>query len=165
MSPTYIRLHSIKDEICSKLSRIALVFFLLFFLVDTMDAQPAGPQSLRLIGTIQSGNFTGAVFSDEKGEQSFFRVFATLPDGSQIVKVRSDSIALKGSDGTSYDMYIAHDMTRSPVANTAAPVRPDVPADSYVPPAIQKATPEPGNTHARPRNWRDKARSNEKNEE
>jgi len=142
MSPTYIRLHSIKDEICSKLSRIALVFFLLLFLVDTMDAQPAGPQSLRLIGTIQSGNFTGAVFSDEKGEQSFFRVFATLPDGSQIVKVRSDSIALKGADGTSYDMYIAHDMTRSPVANTAAPVQPDVSAEPVAPATVQKSNAE-----------------------
>ena len=165
MNLTYIRLRSIKEETVGKLFRMALVFTLVLFFVDTVDAQPVGPQVTRLIGTIQSKNFIGAVFSDSKGEQSFYRVFDTLPDGSKIVAVRSDSISLKGTDGVSYDMYIAHDMTTSPIANTAAPVRPDVPADPYVPPAIQKATPEPRNTHARPRGLRDRARSKEKNEE
>jgi len=165
MNLTHVRPRSIKKAIVGKLLSMALVFTLLLFFVGTVDAQPVGPQVSRLIGTIQSKNFIGAVFSDSKGEQSFYRLFDSLPDGSKIVTVRSDSISLKGTDGTSYDMYIAHDMTRSPAVNTAAPVRPDVPADPYVPPAIQKATPEPRNTHARPRGWRDRARSNEKNEE
>jgi len=165
MSLTYNRLQSKKKENVSKLFRVALVFTLVLFFVDTLDAQPAGPQVTRLIGTIQSKNFIGAVFSDSKGEQSFYRVFDTLPDGSKIVTVRSDSISLKGSDGTSYDMYIAHDMTMSPATNTAASIRPDVPADHPLPPAIQKAIPEPRNTHVRPRGWRDKIRSREENDE
>jgi hypothetical protein len=106
---TYIRQRSITEETVGTLFRMALVFTLALFFADMVDAQTAGPQAARLIGTIQSEKFTGAVFSDSKGEQTFYRVFDTLPDGSQIVAVRSESISLKGTNGMSYDMYIAHD--------------------------------------------------------
>jgi len=101
---------------------MALVLLCCFSLSTPMTPT-TGPQVLRLIGRYRAG-ILPALFSAMKKASSLFRVFATLPDGSQIVKVRSDSIALKGADGTSYDMYIAHDMTRSPVENTAAPVQP-----------------------------------------
>jgi hypothetical protein len=134
---TYIRLQSIKRNAVGTLFCMALVFTLALFIPGMVNAQTAGPQAARLIGTIQSDDFTGAVFSDSKGEQTFYRVFDTLPDGSQIVAVRSGSILLKKADGMSYDMYIAHDVTTSPVTNTAAPVRPDVPAESISPGALQ----------------------------
>jgi hypothetical protein len=147
---THIILRSLKEEIVGMLSCSAFAFTLLLFFVGTVDAQAIGPQASRLIGTIQSRNFIGAVFSDSKGEQSFYRVFDTLPDGSKIVTVRSDSISLKGSDGTSYDMYIAHDMTRYPVENTAAPVRPDVSAEPVAPATVQKSDAEIPKARSRP---------------
>ena len=110
MSLTYNRLRSIKKENVGKLFRVALVFTLVLFFVDTLDAQPAGPQVTRLIGTIQSKNFIGAVFSDAKGEQSFYRLYEKLPDGMKIVEVRSNSITLKGESGEHYDVYINHNI-------------------------------------------------------
>jgi hypothetical protein len=73
-------------------------------------AQSAGSQTAKLIGTIKSDGFIGAVLSDAKGDQVFYRLKEKLPDGSQIVAVRSDSISLKSADGTPYEIYIAHDM-------------------------------------------------------
>ena len=94
------------------------------------DAQPAGSQTPKLIGTVEGGGFVGAVISDAKGEQNFYRLKEKLPDGSQIVKVRPDSILLMGADGTSYDMYIAHETSAAaPPANPAVsanPRRPEV---------------------------------------
>lgn len=127
MNLTHIRLRSIKGKTIGTLLCTVCVFTLLLFFVDTVDAQAIGPQASRLIGTIQSRNFIGAVFSDSKGEQSFYRVFDTLPDGSKIVAVRSDSISLKGTDGMSYDMYIAHDMKAVGAASQNAPINPSPP--------------------------------------
>lgn len=127
MDLTHVRLRSLKKETTGMLLCMAFAVTLLFFFVDTVDAQSIGPQAFRLIGTIQSKNFIGAVFSDSKGEQSFYRVLDTLPDGSKIVAVHSDSISLRGSDGLSYDMYIAHDMkavgaaSQSEHINTSSP--------------------------------------------
>ena len=161
MNVTQIRLRSLKEKTVGTLLCTAFVFTLMFFFVDTMDAQAVGPQATRLIGTIQSKNFIGAVFSDSKGEQSFYRVFDTLPDGSRIVAVRPDSITLKGTDGMSYDMYIAHDMTKSPVTNTAAPVRPDVPAGPFAPRAVQNRSTEKPNALSRPRGRLGRSQSDE----
>jgi hypothetical protein len=73
-------------------------------------ASPEGaPSSFSLIGTIKSGPFSGAVLQDATGKQTFYQLHEKLPDGSRIVKLREDSISLKGEDGTVYDMYIAHD--------------------------------------------------------
>jgi len=79
-------------------------------LSDRVHAQVAAPSGYSLVGTIQSQNFIGAVIIVTKGEQSLFRLFDKLPDGSQIIKVRPDSISLKGEDGTTFNMYIAHEM-------------------------------------------------------
>jgi len=161
MNLTHIRLRSIKGKTLGTLLCSTLAFTLLLFVVNTVDAQAIGPQASRLIGTIQSKNFIGAVFSDSKGEQSFYRVFDTLPDGSKIVAVRSDSISLRGTDGMSYDMYIAHDMTMSPVTNTTAPVRPDVPADPFAPGAVQNSDAEKSKKQARPRGRRGRSHDDE----
>jgi hypothetical protein len=89
-----------------------LLSFLVSFslcLITTADAQPASQSGYNLIGTIKSEDFTGAVLTDSSGEQVFYRLHDKLPDGSQLVKVRDDSISLKGTDGTLYDMYISHE--------------------------------------------------------
>ena len=151
MNLTHVRLRSTKGKTVGTLLCSALAFTLLLFVVETVDAQAIGPQASRLIGTIQSKNFIGAVFSDSKGEQSFYRVFEILPDGSKIVAVRSDSISLKGTDGMSYDMYIAHDMTKSASANTASPVQPVVPAEPVAPGIQQNRSTDKPDALARPR--------------
>ena len=105
---------------------IRILIFLVFFLPGTGHAQFNGNSSLyRLIGTIQSGAFAGAVLDDTAGLQTFYRLHERLPDGSQVVKVQSDSISIKRSDGSSYDLVIIHDskpgsQQARPVANVAA---------------------------------------------
>ncbi|HYA88350.1 MAG TPA: hypothetical protein VEI57_14945 [Nitrospirota bacterium] len=81
------------------------------YLIDQVHGQAAVPSGYNLIGTIRSGDFSGAVIKVEKGEQSFFRLFEKLPDGSQLVQVRDDSISIKGTDDTLYDMFISHEKT------------------------------------------------------
>jgi len=64
------------------------------------------PQSaFRLVGTIEGGPFTGAVFDDTKGQQVFYRLNERLPDESRIVKVQSDHIVLKWPDGARTELY------------------------------------------------------------
>jgi hypothetical protein len=124
---THIRQRSRKEETVGTLLCTAFIVTLLLFFVDTVDAQATGPQDSRLIGTIQSKNFIGAVFSDTKGEQSFYRLFDTMPDGSRIVAVRSDSISLKGESGTRYDIYVNHDMKTVGTASQSAHINPSSP--------------------------------------
>jgi len=161
MNLTHIRLRSIKGKTVGMLLCSALAFTLLLFVVETVDAQAIGPQASRLIGTIQSKKFIGAVFSDSKGEQSFYRMHDTLPDGSKIVAVRSDSISLKGTDGMSYDMYIAHDMTKSAIANTASPVQPVVPAVPFAAGAQQNRSTDKPDALARPRGRHSRTQTDE----
>lgn len=89
----------------------------------------AAPSTYRLIGTVEGGAFAGAVLDDAAaGAQTFYRLRETLPDGSQIVKVRSDSISVKQSDGMVYELYIIHDMKASaPSASPPASAGPAVP--------------------------------------
>ena len=129
MNLMHIRQRSIKGKTVGTLLCSALVLTLLLFFFNMADAQAIGPQASRLIGTIQSKNFIGAVFSDSKGEQTFYRVFDTLPDGSKIVAVRSDSISLKGASGTRYDIFVNHDMKTVAVGaeGQSAPINPTPP--------------------------------------
>jgi hypothetical protein len=112
-----------------KKPRIILFFAILLVvslsLVSQVNAEAAAQSGYSLIGTIRSGDFSGAVIIVEKGEQSFFRLHEKLPDGSQIVKVRDDSISIKEADGTLYDMYISHEK----IAGSAAPPS----ANNYAP--------------------------------
>jgi hypothetical protein len=84
-------------------------------------AAPEGaPSSFSLIGTIKGGPFGGAVLQDASGKQTFYQLREKLPDGSQIVHLREDSISLKSEDGTVYDMYIAHDTKRTVRAESSS---------------------------------------------
>jgi hypothetical protein len=80
------------------------------FLAGATDSRAASPVEAKLIGTIISKAFTGAVLIDAKGEQSFYRLYEKLPDGMKIVEVRSNSITLKGESGERYDVYINHNI-------------------------------------------------------
>lgn len=123
-----------------------LLFFSAFLIAGTSEAQvaagnnaavPGGmsepapsPSTYRLIGTVESGAFAGAVLDDAAaGAQAFYRLRETLPDGSRIVKVQSDSISVKRSDGMVYELYIIHDMkaaapsARPPAATGSAAPR------------------------------------------
>lgn len=59
-----------------------------------------------LIGTIEGESFAGAVLADTANLQAFYRRGQRLPDGSQIVKVRRDSVTLKRSDGSTVEIQI-----------------------------------------------------------
>src|SRR5512147_346231 len=83
-------------------------------------AQGLDPSSYRLIGTILANGHSGAVLVDSKGEQTFYRLHDTLPDGSTVAAVRSDSILVLRSDGTLYEIFIAHD-TKSAVPQAGPP--------------------------------------------
>ncbi len=98
-------------------------------------AEPSASSALRLIGTIEGPQaFAGAVLVDSTGNQTFYRLKETLPDGSRIVKVESDSISLKHSDGTTSELYIIHDLKPSPTQPRPA---------SAPPPAATPAVPSP----------------------
>ena len=92
-------------------------------LISQVNAQVATQSGYSLIGTIQSDDFSGAVISVAKGEQSFFRLFEKLHDGSQIIKIRADSIVLRGTEGLTYEMYILHE-TRNVAAVPFLPFDP-----------------------------------------
>ena len=102
---------------------LALLLSSVLFLVDTTGAQTAqglDPSSYRLIGTIMANGLMGAVLVDAKGEQKFYRLHEQLQDGSQVVGVQSDSILLQRSDGTVYEIFIAHD-TKTGVPQASPP--------------------------------------------
>jgi hypothetical protein len=122
------RRQSTKDQTTLHLILITFTLTALLFSVDYANAQVS--DSYRLIGMIKSRNFTGIVLSDSKGEQSFYQLADKMPDGSQIVEVRSDSISVRRTDGTLYDMYISQDIK---TATSFAPAKPDVPAVTYRP--------------------------------
>ncbi len=118
--------------------KLALLIFFLSswcFVIDIRVEAQEAPSGYSLNGTIQSSDLTGAVITVAKGEQSFFRKFERLPDGSQIVGVRPDSILLKRADGTTYEMYILHE------TKTVASAQPSQPSAQPSQPPAQPAQP------------------------
>lgn len=108
---------------------IAIPVFIVLFLspaifpvkiAGAQTAQGLDPSSYRLIGTIMAGGLSGAVLVDAKGEQAFYRLHDNLPDGSQVADVRSNSILLKWSDSTFYEIFISHD-TKTAVPQAGPP--------------------------------------------
>lgn len=71
---------------------------------------PAAVQSLnyRLIGTIEGESFAGAVLEDSTG-QTFYRINQKMPDGSMIVKVQRDKVAIKTQDGRTVNLEVIDD--------------------------------------------------------
>ncbi len=103
-----------KTEQTAKLPFVPFIAVLVLFVIGISfgnTASAAEPAGFYLIGTIVSKEFTGAVIKDGTGLQTFFRLYDALPDGSKIVRVQDDSISLKGTDGSLYDMFIAHERT------------------------------------------------------
>lgn len=82
-----------------------MVFFSFAFCVQSASAQVVENSTFRLIGTIEGMLLSGAVLEDSTGKQSFYYLTEKLPDGSQVIKVQSKSILLKGPDGIAYEMY------------------------------------------------------------
>ena len=81
-------------------------FCLLLFTALTGGSSVAAESTYHLVGTIESRAFTGAVILTPDGQQSFYRLRETLPDGAQLVQVHSDSISVKGPDGSRYEIFI-----------------------------------------------------------
>jgi hypothetical protein len=97
---------------------------------DQAGAQPPSPgpavasSDLRLVGTVQSNTFSGAVLSDASGTQLFYRLHERLPDESQIVKVQSDSILLKRTDGMLYELFVTQETKAAVPASAPANIAP-----------------------------------------
>ncbi len=126
----------------------ALAFLVITSLLAGSVSAQSGPNAApgsasstyRLIGTIEGGSFTGAVLDDTAGKQSFYRLRELLPDGSKVVKVRSDSVLLKQADGSLYELFITRDTKTAVQANPLASVSPAAsfkPTDPYAPGAIR----------------------------
>ena len=119
--------------------------FLLFFQGSGLPAAVAvapSPSSPRLVGTVEGGPFTGAVFDDGTGVQAFYRLHQQLPDGSYIVKVRKDSIVIKKDDGLLYEMFTTG------AANSAITA---VPSPGLSPARTTPSAPDSGAPPIRPR--------------
>ena len=134
---------------------VAVLLFFTLIAVDRANAQP-GPSTFRLIGTVTAGGFTGAVLDDAKGEQTFYRLYEILPDGSKLVKVKNDSILLKRNDGALYEIYMSHD-TKTAVQQVGPPAGASPP-----PPVI--APSGPATDASSPRKRRRMRRSSEEDE-
>jgi len=133
---------------------VAFLVVAAFFFSNTGHAQTgrppqqaSDPSGYRLIGTMESSPLAGAVISDSSGTQSFYRLHERLPDGSQVVKVRSDSISLKRSDGTSFNLYFrgsnpGNQQNRPPAAAAAPPAVVQETRPAYEQPPPAKLIPE-----------------------
>jgi general secretion pathway protein C len=64
--------------------------------------------SYKLIGTVEGSAFSGAVLEDSTG-QAFYRINQKLPDGSAIVQVLRNKVALKRSDGVIVNLDLEDD--------------------------------------------------------
>jgi general secretion pathway protein C len=67
-----------------------------------------GSTTYKLIGTVEGEAFAGAVLDDGTG-QTFHRVDQKLPDGSVIIKVMRDKVALRRPDGAIVNVEIVDD--------------------------------------------------------
>ena len=76
---------------------------------------------LKLIGTIRSSSFTGAVFSDNAGIQYFFQLYDQLPDGFKLVKLSAKSIVLKNADGLQYELFVSQNVNTVGQRSQSAP--------------------------------------------
>ncbi len=134
----YKRMSSEKNDAASlRFFPTFAVFLMLCVAGRAVEAQETAQSGYSLVGTIQSGDLTGAVITVSKTEQTFFRKFEKLPDGSQIVEVHPDSIALKRDDGTKFEMYTLHE------TKTIASAQPAAPPANTRQPEVRQSIPEP----------------------
>lgn len=95
--------------------------------ISPSAAATPSPSSPRLVGTVESGPFSGAVFDDGTGVQTFYRLHEKLPDGSAVVKVRSDSILIRKEDGLLYEMFTSGSANSAATALPAQIISPTMP--------------------------------------
>jgi hypothetical protein len=116
-----------------------MLFAVLLFVMPVYAQQAP----YRLIGTIEGKGFMGAVIDDASGSQTLYRLRERLPDGSQIVKIETDHISIRRSDGTSYNLFVVQG--GKPAAGAARPaVSPAVPsAGASSLPSVQPYIPQP----------------------
>lgn len=123
--------HTIKKYLFAAIASASLCFVILSLPARAVNAQSVsdiaskGSSAFRLIGTMEGKHLSGAVLQDTSGQQSFYQLYEKLPDGSEVVKVNTDSILLKRSDGAAYELYIGHGTTN--VASASS-----VPSNPYV---------------------------------
>jgi hypothetical protein len=103
---------------------------------------PDVPATSQLVGTVQSSHFSGAVFDDGTGKQSFYRLHTTLPDGSEIVQIGKKSILVKQSDGEVYEMFTVGGKSHAP-QSPPENVRP-TPRENGRPPSSPPGSSIPG---------------------
>ncbi len=84
---------------------------------------PAAETSVyKLIGTVEGEVFSGAVLEDMTG-QAFYRLHQKLPDGSQIIKVQRDRVAIRRADGGTTELQVVDDAKIVNVTRPGAGVR------------------------------------------
>lgn len=132
----FSRLCGITNEGGSSIKAFRFLFILSVIIPSTfLPAAPASAQppaavpagssaALRLVGTVESREFSGAVLDDASGTQLFLRLHEQLPDGSRIVKVLDNSIMLKRSDGMLYELFVTQDVNAAVPANIPSVSRP-----------------------------------------
>jgi hypothetical protein len=123
---------------------LAAVFYFICLggIRSASTSSEAMASSSRLVGTVQGAPFSGAVFDDGTGVQTFYRLHEQLPDGSYIVKVRNDSILIKKADGGLYEMFTTGTATSEATA---------VPSSNISPAEPQPSTPYSGTSPIRSR--------------
>ncbi len=84
----------------------------------------------RLVGTLEGGPFTGAVFEHTDGTQTFYRMGVTFSDGTRIVEVRPKSVTVRAGDGTLLEYRVTGGAPGGPLE-----VRPPGPPDAQDPDA------------------------------
>lgn len=85
-------------------------------------AAEAGPDytANRLVGTVNGGVFSGAVFENTSGEQKFYRKGETFLDGSRIITVSSTSILVKNAGGSVVEYMVSRGTTGAKGTASAA---------------------------------------------
>lgn len=80
---------------------------------------PAFSSEYKLIGTIESSFFSGAVLADG-ARQEFYRLKQKLPDGTIIEKVMQDMVTLRRPDGTTIDIEVVDETKIVAVKNNVS---------------------------------------------
>jgi hypothetical protein len=89
---------------------------------------------------VEGGLFSGAVFDDGTGIQAFYPLHGQLPDGSLLLRVRSNSIVVKINDGSLYEIFTTAGANSAVTAMPSPNITPSVPKESVPNPAKKKST-------------------------
>jgi hypothetical protein len=87
----------------------------------------------RLVGAMKVGEGSVVVFENAKGEQTFYRMGETFPDGAKIVAVNTNSIIVKRPDGSKVEYFVSPGSAVKPGAASVGHSIPDS-AATFIPP-------------------------------